>query len=103
MRMGELRQSTRRGSTRSCALRDVIIGRNLILNHFVIVPLVAALLLFPKMLGAWAQCDVSATDCSLPEELGEGGSSHFYTVLNLLSSDHILLPGLLVVLGWIVF
>jgi hypothetical protein len=79
----------------------VVVGRNLILNHLVIVPLIAALLVIVKLLGATAH----STDLLFfvwekrIQQLIEPLLLQHWTTKAYLGS--LLLAGSLVVLGWI--
>jgi predicted acylesterase/phospholipase RssA len=80
----------------------VIAGRNLILNHLVIVPLVAGILLIQKLILAIAHRDwpLIRVQNWMIESLGALPIlSKFDTQVMLL----LLLPGVAAVLGWVVF
>jgi Patatin-like phospholipase len=80
----------------------IVVGRNLILNHLVIVPLIAALLVIAKLLCAIASTDLFFSDWEkCTKHLIEALSLKRWTTAGYLGS--LLLAGSLVVLGWIMF
>jgi hypothetical protein len=80
----------------------VVVGRNLILNHLVIVPLIAALLVIVKLLGATAHTELFFSDWEkFAKYLIETLPLQHWTTEQYLGS--LLLAGSLVVLGWIMF
>jgi hypothetical protein len=80
----------------------IIVFRNLILNHLIIVPLIAALLLILKLMGAAAHCDWFLADWEAwTKEAIEPGSMRLFDAQLLVWP--LLFPGALVVLGWVVF
>jgi hypothetical protein len=85
----------------------VIVGRNLILNHVVIVPLVAALLLIVKLFGAashvqsvpvWEFWNSSLTGTWVDSLAARYLNSFFLPYLGCF-----FLPGVFAALGWIIF
>ena len=78
-----------------------IVGRNLILNHLVIVPLIAAFLLIVKFFGAAAHADrlFAVWDHWINHLVGAGLERWF--AAQYLGG--FLLPGVFVSLGWMVF
>jgi hypothetical protein len=80
----------------------IIVGRNLILNHLVIVPLIAASLLFVKLLGAVAHGDqlFNVYDNWARKQFVDSRLEHWFSDKYICG---LLLPGILVALGWITF
>lgn len=78
-----------------------VVGRNLVLNHLVIVPLIAALLLIVKFFGAAAHEDrlFGVWEKWIHGLIGDW-LQHWFVAKYLGS---LLLPGVFVALGWIIF